>query len=97
MGRQYDIVEVAVAGVERRLVLEDVKRGAGNAPCDGDFVIVRQVHDPRWARLALAMSRHHVERLPDAFGGHGMWIWELPNSSGGDLTSIVMTSCLSIR
>ena len=27
-------------------------------------------------------------RLPDAFAGNGMWIWELPKAEGGDLDAI---------
>ncbi len=27
--------------------------------------------------------------LPGEFGGHGMWIWELPNTEGGDVDRII--------
>ena len=50
---------------------------------------VASASSPRPAARAPHGRRPGDGRLPAAFTGNGMWIWELPKSEGGDLAAIV--------
>lgn len=69
------------AGVRAGRVSVTIVDGAGRRSNIGHIRIVTSGPTPTVAPK--------VAGLPDAFAGHGMWIWELPKTEGGNVDAIL--------
>ncbi|HEX6389700.1 MAG TPA: hypothetical protein VFZ89_09640, partial [Solirubrobacteraceae bacterium] len=69
------------AGVPSGTIKVSVRDRAGRRSNQLKLKVVRSATTP----FPLAP----VGDLPGAFAGHGMWIWELPRTEGGDLAKII--------